>query len=203
MSFMEVAYPLKNPVACPTAQERLESWKTIQPKRIQRKKLFPLSFPGLANSWSHAGNRVERRGKQLLLPEIPISRNWRLLCISHPDFCLKVFSTVARCCWVLRLGFSSSAPFTTPAEQWLCWGAGLRVLYLTSVLSKSSLSTAEKFGAGFTQSLGSWVISEHSSAHPGKDCGKTAVPFKDFCSLHRGNYYLKLLNTDGNFGLRF
>lgn len=39
MSFMEVAYSLKNPVACPTAQERLESWKTIQPKRIQRKKL--------------------------------------------------------------------------------------------------------------------------------------------------------------------
>lgn len=122
---MEVVYPLKNPVACPTAPGRLESWKTIQPKRIQRKKLFPLSFLGLANSWSHAGNWVEGRGKQLLLPEIPISRNWRLLSISHPDFCLKVFSTVARCCWVLRLGFSSSAPFTTLSEQWLCWGAEL------------------------------------------------------------------------------
>ena len=50
MSFMEVVYPLKNLVACPTAPGRLESWKTIQPKRIQRKKLFPLSFLGLANS---------------------------------------------------------------------------------------------------------------------------------------------------------
>ena len=123
-SFMEVAYPWKDPVACPTAQERLEFWKTIQPKRIQRRKLFPLSFLGLANSWSHAGNWVERRGKQLLLPEIPISRNWRLLYISHPDFCLKVFSTVARC-WVLILGFSSSAPFTALSEQWLCREAEL------------------------------------------------------------------------------
>jgi hypothetical protein len=113
---------------------------------------------------------AQRREKQLLLPKIPTSRNWKLS-ISHPDFCLKVFSTVARCCWVLRLGFSSPAPFTTRSEQWLCWELSSRVLYLTSVLSKSSLSTAEKFGAGFTQFLGSWVISAPSTAHPGKDCG--------------------------------
>lgn len=52
-----------------------------------------------------------------------------------------------------------------------------RVLYLTSVLSKSSPSTAEKFGAGFTQLLGSWVISGRSSAHPVKDGGQTGRPF--------------------------
>lgn len=50
MSSMEVVYPLKNPVACLTAQDRFEFLKTIQLKRIQRKKLFPLSFPELANS---------------------------------------------------------------------------------------------------------------------------------------------------------
>lgn len=157
MSFMEVAYPLKNPVACPTAQERLESWKTSQPKRIQRKKLFPLSFLGLANSWSHAGNGVERRGKQLLLPEILISRNWRLSYASHPDFCLKVFSTVARCCWVLRLGFCLLPPSQHCQRNDFVEEPSSRVLYLTSVLSKSSLSTAEKFGVGFTRFLGSWL----------------------------------------------
>lgn len=70
------------------------------------------------------------------------------------------------------------------------------MLYLTSVLSKSSLSTAEKFGAGSAQFLGSWVISGYSSAHPVKDCGETADPFKDCCSLHRGNYCWKPLNAD-------
>ena len=68
-------------------------------------KAFPLSFLGLANSWSHAGNGVVEKGKRLLLPEIPISSNWRLLYLSHPDFCLKVFSTVARCCWVSEIRF--------------------------------------------------------------------------------------------------
>lgn len=63
------------------------------------------------------------------------------------------------------------------------------MLYLTSVLSKSSLSTAEKFGAGFTQFLGSWVISGYSIAHPVKECRETGRPFEG----HRGNYYLKLL----------
>ena len=56
------------------------------------------------------------------------------------------------------------------------------MLYLTSVLSKSSLSTAEKFGAGSAQFLGSRVISGYGSARPGKDCGETADPFKDCCS---------------------
>lgn len=56
------------------------------------------------------------------------------------------------------------------------------MLYLTSVLSKSSLSTAEEFGAGSAQFLGSRVISGYGSARPGKDCGETADPFKDCCS---------------------
>lgn len=152
ISFRKVAYPLKSPVACPTAQDRLESWKTIQPKRIQRKKLFPLSLLGPANSWSHAGNSAE--GKQLL-PEILISTDWKLSCVSHPDFCLKVFSTVARCCWVLRLGFSFLFPSQRCQSDDFAEELSSRVLYLSSVLSKSRLSTAEKFGAGSSQFPGS------------------------------------------------
>lgn len=130
---------------------------------------------------------MERRGEQLLRPEIPGPQTLEAVVDLPPRLLFKSFSTVARCWWVPRLGFSSPAPCTTPAGQGLCCGAGLRVLYLTSVLSKSSLSTAEKFGAGSARFLGSWVISGYSSARPVKDCGKPAVPFKGCCSLPRGN----------------
>ena len=46
------------------------------------------------------------------------------------------------------------------------------MLYLTSVLSKSSLSTAEKFGAGSAQFLGSRVSVDTALLAPEKIAGK-------------------------------
>lgn len=72
------------------------------------------------------------------------------------------------------------------------------MLYLTSVLSEASLSTAEEFAAGPAQFLGSWVISP-ASRSPRKDPRKPADPFKDLCSFHRGNYCLQTAKWDLGF----
>lgn len=71
-----------------------------------------------------------------------------------------LFKSFFNCCQVvlgfgslvLRLYFPSSGLFTQCYSNDFVELSSL-VLYLTSVLSKSSLSTAEKFGAGFTEFL--------------------------------------------------
>lgn len=69
------------------------------------------------------------------------------------------------------------------------------MLYLTSVLSKSSLSTAEEFGAGSAQFLGSRVISGYGSARPGKDCRGNGKPFLRTAAHDRRNYCWKPLKS--------
>lgn len=108
---------------------------------------------------------------------------------------------------VLRLYFPSSGLFTQCYSNDFVELSSL-VLYLTSVLNKSSLSTAEKFGAGFAELLSCWIISGCCTAQPSyyihwKIVGKLSNPFKGFYWLHMSNYYLKHKVQDVYLGMYF
>lgn len=91
-------------------------------QKHSEEKAFPTCFPRTSQLLKSCRKRSRERGERLLLPEVPVRGEWRPVCVSHPDFCLEVFSTVARCCWALRFRVSPPARFAL-SEQWLCWGA--------------------------------------------------------------------------------
>lgn len=146
-----ILYSCKTAVACPTALPQEQNDPAQESTNIETFPTF-LDLPAvevMKERRQRTGAAPRRNPREEKQEVYSVCVSPRLLFKSFFNCCQVVLGFGSL---VLRLYFPSSGLFTQCYSNDFVELSSL-VLYLTSVLSKSSLSTAEKFGAGFAEFL--------------------------------------------------